>query len=52
MMDLSPSMFVLTLGETLGVFMTIEKFSELMEKFLAKSEKRPPLVLKWKEIND
>ena len=32
-MDLCFLMFVLTLGEILGVFMTIEKFSELMENF-------------------
>ena len=49
MIDLCPLMFVLTLREILGVFMTIEKFSELMEKFLSKSEKRPPVFLKWKE---
>ena len=40
-MDLCPLVFVFTLGEILGVFMTIEKFSKLMEKFLSKSEKRP-----------
>ena len=37
-----PLMFVLTLGEILDVFMTIENFSELMENFFQNLRKDPP----------